>query len=79
MFDDIYDNGCVMLGKVRNIKGYLARLMTKLDYQDDVRDILEDLKDMKDDTIVAINYDIPMGYNIEYWEFNDRVKENFYE
>lgn len=79
MFDDIYDNGCVMLGKVRNIKDYLARLMTKLDYQDDARDILEDLKDMKDDTIVAINYDIPMGYNIEYWEFNDRVKENFYE
>ena len=79
MFDDIYDNGCVMLGKVRNIKQYLARLMTKLDYQDDARDILEDLKDMKDDTIVAINYDNPMGYNIEYWEFNDRVKENFYE
>lgn len=77
MFDDIYDNGCVMLGKVRNIKQYLARLMTKLDYQDDVRDILEDLKDMKDDTIVAINYDIPMGYTIEYWEFNDKIKEDF--
>ena len=79
MFDDIYDNGCVMLGKVRNIKDYLAQLMTKLDYQDDARDILEDLKDMKDDIIVAINYDNPMGYNIEYWEFNDRVKEDFYE
>lgn len=77
MFDDIYDNGCVMLGKVRNIKDYLARLMTKLDYQDDVRDILEDLKDMKDDTIVAINYENPMGYSIEYWEFNDRIKEDF--
>lgn len=77
MFDDIYDNGCVMLGKVRNIKDYLARLMTKLNYQDDIRDILEDLKDMKDDTIVAINYENPMGYSIEYWEFNDRIKEDF--
>ena len=79
MFDDIYDNGCVMLGKVRNIKDYLARLMTKLDYQDDVRDILEDIKNYNDDTIVTINYDNPMGYSIEYWDYNDRVKENFYE
>ena len=76
MFDDIYDNGCVMLGKVRNIKDYLARLMTKMDYKDDTRNILEDLNDMKDDTIVAINYDIPMGYKIEHWEFNDKVKES---
>ena len=38
-------------------------------------EILEELKDFKDNTIVAINYDNGMGYSIDYWEKEDIVKE----
>jgi hypothetical protein len=39
------------------------------------QDILEDLKDYKDDTIIALNYDNGMGYSFDYWDKKDIIKE----
>ena len=71
--NSVYDNSTMVLGKVENVKKYL---LENMDEKEDfgVSDILEELKDEKDDTIVAINYDCGMGYSIDYWEESDKVE-----
>ena len=41
----------------------------------DMEEILKDLEEFSNETIVAINYDNGMGYSIDYWNENDVVKE----
>ncbi len=75
MFDDIYDNGCVLLGKQKNLIEYMKKHYIDnnyLDYLDDVKEIIKSLQELKPDTIVAINYDNPMGWTIEYWTYEDK-------
>ena len=69
----IYDNGEIALGSVTQVKQYLIQ---NAEGYDEVRDILEDIKDLDTDTIVAINYDHGMGYSIDWWTRNDIVKES---
>ena len=38
-------------------------------------EILKDLEELSNETIVAINYDNGMGYTIDYWHENDIIKE----
>lgn len=67
----IYDNGEMCLGKVSDIIKYL------LDNAEEtwvIEDIIIDLRDLEDDTIVAINYEHGMGYSIDYWREKDKVK-----
>ena len=35
----------------------------------------KDLEELSNETIVAINYDLGMGYSIDYWHENDIVQE----
>lgn len=77
----IYDNGCVLLGTVRNIKEYIKNYMETLDTIDDrseldmFEEILSELKYEKNDTIVAIDYENNdyMGYSMEFWRKGTRL------
>ena len=68
--ENIYDNGEICLGKVEKIKQYL---IDNAEETWEIEDILEDLKRLNDDDIVAINYDNGMGYNIDWWTKDDKV------
>lgn len=73
---NIYDNGTVMLGQVKQIKAYTENQFKKELIEDYEREeILEELKELKDNDIVAINYDCGMGLSIEYWEIGDIINE----
>ena len=69
--DCIYDNGEMCLGKVSDIIKYL---LDNAEETWEIEDIIIDLRDLEDDTIVAINYDHGMGYSIDYWTEKDRVR-----
>lgn len=65
---EIYDNGRVCLGEVGKIR---QQLIDNAEETWEIEDILEELKEFEDNTIVAINYDNGMGYSIEYWTKKD--------
>ena len=65
---NIYDNGRLCLGEVGKIR---QQLIENAEETWEIEDILEELKDLDDNTIVAINYDNGMGYSIEYWTKKD--------
>jgi hypothetical protein len=69
--NNVYDNGKIVLGNIYNVKDYICRNCEDLE---EIKGLIEDLEDYDDDTIVAINYDIGMGYLIEYWKKNNIVK-----
>lgn len=73
---NIYDNGAIMLGTVKMVKEEIKR--EKEENIDmcfaDIDEILEDLEDLEDDSIVAINYDFGMGYSMDYWYKSDIIK-----
>ena len=73
----IYDNGAIMLGNVKMVKEELKRQMKQnIDMCfADMEEMLKDLKELKDNMIVAINYDYGMGYSMDYWHEDDIVKE----
>lgn len=70
--NNIYDNGEILLGKVKDIIEYTKKQET---IDEETEEILQDLKDFEDNTIVAINYDNGMGYSIDYWDEKDILKE----
>lgn len=65
---NIYDNGRLCLGEVGKIR---QQLIDNAEETWEIEDILEELKELEDNTIVAINYDNGMGYSIEYWTKKD--------
>ena len=67
---NIYDNGRLCLGEVGKIK---QDLIDNGAETWEIEDILEELKELEDNTIVAINYDNGMGYSIEYWTTKDKI------
>lgn len=73
--NNIYDNGAIMLGEVKNVvKEIKEEMKNNIDMlYVDMDEILEELKDYKDDDIVAIDYDNGMGYTIDVWSKNDKV------
>lgn len=74
--DNIYDNGTVLLGEKKKIVNQIYNNMLEEEQDEFYMEILEELKDFKDNTIVAINYDNGMGYSIDYWEKEDILKES---
>lgn len=72
MFDDIYDNGTIILGKVKWVKDYICK---NADNIAELKDLIHDLEDLDANTIVAINYDLGMGYSIDYWTYEDIVNK----
>lgn len=73
---DLYDNGEMLLGTKKNIVNQIYNNMLEEEDDEEYMQILEDLKDLKDDTIVAINYDNGMGYSIDYWTKEDKLEES---
>ena len=69
---NIYDNGRLCLGEVRKIR---QQLIDNVEETWEIEDILEELKEFEDNTIVAINYDNGMGYSIEYWTTKDIITQ----
>ena len=69
---NIYDNGRVCLGEVGKIR---QQLIDNAEETWEIEDILAELKELEDNTIVAINYDNSMGYSIEYWTTKDIITQ----
>ena len=69
---NIYDNGEICLGEVGKIR---QQLIDNAEETWEIEDILEELKEFEDNTIVAINYDNGMGYSIEYWTTKDIITQ----
>ena len=69
---NIYDNGRLCLGEVGKIR---QQLIDNAEETWEIEDILEELKELEDNTIVAINYDNCMGYSIEYWNTKDIITQ----
>lgn len=68
---NIYDNGEICLGEVKKIIEYFNT--TELDIEE-YEDLLEELKKLNDNDIVAINYDHGnyLGYSTDYWTKEDK-------
>ena len=77
--NNIYDNGEIVLGSVENVEKYLIKYAEE---SDEIEDILQDLSELKGDYLVAINYDIGMGYSMDFWDikrdyvYGNEVEEN---
>ena len=69
---NIYDNGRLCLGEVGKIR---QQLIDNAEETWEIEDILEELKEFEDNTIVAINYDNGMGYSIDYWTNEDIITQ----
>lgn len=69
---EIYDNGEMCLGEVGKIR---QQLIDNAEETWEIEDILAELKEFEDNTIVAINYDNGMGYSIEYWTTKDIITQ----
>lgn len=75
---NIYDNGAIMLGNIdmviaeieKEIKEAIDMVFT------DKEELLKELKEYQGIAeIVYIEYENPMGYIINYWTKNDKIKE----
>jgi hypothetical protein len=76
MFDNVYDNGEYLLGKVENVINHIHNLILEERIDDEYAyEILDDMGKMKPDTIISIYYNHPMGYTIDYWAYNDIVNK----
>ena len=73
----IYDNGAIMLGNVKMVREEIEKeIKENVDmFCVDMEEILKDLEELPNETIVAINYDNGMGYSIDYWHEDDIIKE----
>ena len=73
----IYDNGAIMLGNVKMVREEIQKeIKENVDmFCADMEEILKDLEELSNETIVAINYDCGMGYSIDYWHEDDIIKE----
>lgn len=67
---NIYDNGRLCLGEVKRIIEYFNTIGADIE---EYEEILEELKKLNDDDIVAINYDNGMGYSIDWWTKKDKI------
>lgn len=75
----LYDNGEILLGNVSDILEYTKRQIEgQLIDEEDYEEIIETLKDLKLDTIVAINYDNGMGMSFDWWTKEDEMDMEVY-
>jgi hypothetical protein len=70
----LYDNGEILLGRKKDIVNQIYNNMLEEENDEEYTEILEEIKDFEDNTILAIDYDNGMGYSIDYWEDKDEVK-----
>lgn len=85
--NNIYDNGYQLLGTIKNIKDYAKKGIKHFknigdDYVvetfEETLEIIEELKEYKEDTIIMINYENGMGFTWEIWT-SDMILSPFEE
>lgn len=69
--NNLYDNGAILLGTKKDIVNQIYNNMLEEEQDILYMEILEDLKVLEDNTIIALNYDNGMGYSIDYWTKKD--------
>lgn len=74
--DYIYDNGYKLLGLKQDLISYLRDSLITSDMEEEIYDIIKELQELEDDTVVVINYDNGMGYTIDYWEEKHIIMES---
>lgn len=72
--ENIYDNGCQVIGEYKKVVAYVKKHQDNLENDD----LLEDLIDLKldDNTIICINYDLGMGYSFDWWDISSALVED---
>lgn len=71
--NNIYDNGELLLGSVKDIKEYILNNMLVYENDEENMEILDFIKDYKENDIVCINYDNGMGLSFDYWNEKDEI------
>lgn len=69
MLNCVYDNCEKIIGNVKNVKQYVENNCE--DYEE-VKDIIEELKNFEENTIVLLDYNNGMGFTIDYWTEKDK-------
>lgn len=71
--NNVYDNGTMIIGELNKVINYI----TRNDKEEEYKDLIEDLEHLKqfNGVIVCVNYDLGMGYSIEWWE-NSHIVNN---
>ena len=67
---NVYDNGEVCLGRVKDLIKYFVE---NCEDKDELRALLEGFEKLEEDGIVALNYDHGMGYSFGWWKQSDKV------
>ena len=74
---NVYDNGYSVIGNAKDLQKYLLNAINNADNDTtDLREMIEEIKDYSDDTVILINYEHPMGYTLEYWSNDNIVNKN---
>lgn len=73
--NNIYDNGELLLGSVKDIKEYTLNNMLVYENDKENMEILDFIKDYKENDIVCINYDNGMGLSFDIWQEIDKVEK----
>ena len=69
MLNCVYDNCEKIIGNVKNVKQYVENNCE--DYEE-VKDIIEELKNFEENTIVVLDYNNGMGFTVDYWTEKDK-------
>lgn len=69
MLNCVYDNCEKIIGNVKNVKQYVENNCE--DYEE-VKDIIEELKNFEENTMIVLDYNNGMGFTIDYWTEKDK-------
>lgn len=68
----IYDNGTCLLGRKKNIYGIA---LTRANDDQAALELLYEIKDYDDESILCIDYSNPLGYSITEWKSKDVINK----
>lgn len=68
----IYDNGTHLLGRKKDI---YEMALTRANDDQAALELLYELKDYDDESILCIDYSHPLGYNITEWKSKDAINK----
>lgn len=73
----VYDNGYKLLGDIYHVKNYIASCINGVNEEEDKEkyDLIKELENYDDDTIVVINYDFGMGLSFDTWNKKDIIEK----
>ena len=68
----IYDNGTYLLGRKKDI---YEMALTRANDDQTALELLYELKDYDDESILSIDYSHPLGYSITEWKSKDIINK----